>query len=97
MKKLILLLPLLIGCMSAAEAKKHNAESFKTPEIVGEIEGNKVYHYEIYVKHGDSYITQHVYYVSGKETVTSNNLQNKRNYVNVMINGIEYLPVNLNE
>lgn len=84
---------LFAGCMTATDAKNANEASFKSPEYVGEIQGKKIYHCVTWVKSGDSYTRQHIYFVG--DTMTINDPMPKgKNEVSVMIDGVQYTPEN---
>lgn len=94
MKRLLLLCLLAFsGCVTTAtDAKNANDASFKSPEYVGEVQGKKIYHCEVWVKSGDSYQRQHIYFVG--DTITINDpVPKSRDHVTVMIDGVPYLPV----
>ena len=92
MERLLLLCLLLcVGCITATDAKNANDSSFKSPEYVGEVQGKKIYHCEVWVKSGDGYQRQHIYFVG--DTITINDPMPKgRDEVSVMIDGVPYLP-----
>lgn len=95
MKKLLFLCLLAFsGCITTAtDAKNANEASFKSPQFVGEVNGQKIYHCEAWVKSGDSYQRQHIYFVG--DVVTVNDPQPKRSdEITVMINGVQYIPDN---
>jgi len=94
MKKLLFLCLLAFaGCVTnATDAKNANDASFKSPEYVGEVQGKKIYHCEVWVKSGDSYQRQHIYFVG--DTITVNYpVPKSPDNITVLIDGVLYLPV----
>ncbi len=81
------------GCVvTATDAKNSNEASFKSPEYVGEVNGKKIYHCEVWVKRGEQYNRQDLYFV-GDTISTYDSLPKGRSEVSVMIDGVPFIPV----
>ena len=92
MKRLLLLCLLAFsGCITATDAKNANEASFKSPQFVGEVNGQKIYHCDVWVKRGDSYTRQDIYFVGNVVTVNDPEPKGDDD-IYVMINSIQYTP-----